>query len=477
MVRTSAARGFGMADLAVRGGQVFLPGTGVTEADVLVEGGRIAGVVAPGAGTAAAELDARGLAVLPGAVDAHIHLGHGSDIACPRVPGDAASETGAAARGGVTTVLSYVMSAEPHLPAFDALIAVTEAGARIDVGYHFVIATEDHLAEVPGLVARGAPTAKLFMNIRGNEGARLGLPGVDDGYLFRLLEALRAQGGMLCPHPETIEVAWVLRDRVMAADPDGTGGLATWNATRPPFVEAEALSRATYFARVVGAPVHAVHTSSQEALEAAVRQRAAGSDVSIETCLHYLTHDTESDLGATGKVNPPLRPRQDRDALWAALARGDIDTVGTDHIHRPMRSKEGGIWGAQPGFPGLDTFYPAYLTEGYHRRGVALERLVPLVSGGPARRMGLAQKGRIAPGADADLAMVDLAADWIVGKGDLASDAGYSIYEGQRMRARVVHTLSRGRFVMREGALQDDAIGGGRYVPRRLSRVPSCGQP
>ena len=137
-----------------------------------------------------------------------------------------------------------------------------------------VIATEDHLFELPELIRRGAPSAKLFMNIRGDEGARLGLPGTDDGFMFRMLEVLAEHKGLLCPHPENIEVAWVLRDRMAATDPEGRDGLTTWNATRPPFVEADALSRATYFARVTHAPVHAVHTSSGEALDAALRQHA-----------------------------------------------------------------------------------------------------------------------------------------------------------------------------------------------------------
>jgi len=457
-----------MTDLALRGGEAFLPGIGLARADLLIAEGRIEDVVAPGTGTAAEEIDVRGLTLLPGAVDAHLHLGHGTNIARPQVPGDAASETGAAARGGVTAFIPFVMSAAPHLPDLDALIAVTEAGARVDFGYHFVIATEAQLAEVPELIARGAPTAKLFMNIRGDEGARLGLPGTDDGFMFRLLEVLNAEGGMLCPHPENIEIAWVLRDRVLASDPEGVGGLAAWNATRPPFVEAEALMRACYVARVTGARLHAVHTSSAEALDAALAQRRAGTDVSIETCIHYLTHDTGADIGATGKVNPPLRAPEDREALWAALARGEIDTVGTDHIHRPPSSKDGGIWTAQPGFPGLDTFYPAYLTEGFHQRGVLLDRLIPPVTETPARRMGMARKGALRPGYDADIAAVDLSADWTVGKDDLASDAGYSIYEGTRMRARVVHTLSRGRTVLRDGALDDAHVGGGRFVARRL---------
>lgn len=455
------------ADLALRGGAAFLPDVGLKDCDILISNGTIASIELPGGGDATEDVGITGLTVLPGVVDAHIHLGHGMDIARPRVPQDATSETGAAAIGGVTTFISYVMSPAPYTPVFAELCETTEAGARIDFGFHFVIATEDQLAELPALIKRGAPSAKLFMNIRGDEGARLGLPGTDDGFLFRLLEVLAENNGLLCPHPENIEVAWVLRDRVTAADPDGTGGLATWNDTRPPFVEADALSRATYFARITGTPVHAVHTSSGEALGAALRQRAAGSDVCIETCLHYLTHDTTSAIAEIGKVNPPLRAPEDREALWAGIKRGDINTIATDHIHRPITCKDGGIWKAQPGFPGLDAFLPVLLTYG-QRHGVPLDTLIPLASENPARRMGLNAKGTLRPGLDADIAVVDLNADWVVGKDDLGTDAGYSIYEGEHMSARVVHTLSRGRFALRDGALQGDAVGGGRFVARVL---------
>ena len=456
------------ADLALRGGVAFLPGLGLQQADVLITDGKISGISAPNGGDAQESVDVTGLTILPGAIDAHIHLGHGMDIARPREPGDAKSETGAAAIGGVTTIIPYVMSPDPYSAVFDELCKITQAGARVDFSFHFVIATEEQLVELPALIKRGAPSAKFFMNIRGDEGQRLGLPGTDDGFLFRLLEVLAANEGLLCPHPENIEVAWVLRERVLAADPDGKGGLATWNATRPPFVEADALSRATYFARVTGTPVHAVHTSSGEALDAALRQRAGGSEVSIETCLHYLTHDTTSAIGSIGKVNPPLRAPADREALWAAIARGDIDTIATDHIHRPVACKDGGIWKAQPGFPGLDAFLPALLTYGHDQRGLPLEKIIPLVSENPARRMGLNTKGTLCPGADADIAVVDLNADWVVGKENLGTDAGYSIYEGERMSARVVHSLSRGCFALRDGALQNNAVGQGRFVARKF---------
>jgi dihydroorotase-like cyclic amidohydrolase len=413
-------------------------------------------------------VDIPGLTVFPGAVDAHLHLGHGADIARPRVPADAASETAAAVLGGVTSLIPYVMSGDPYEAFFDEMKAVTEAGARIDFGYHFIIASEAQLAAVPRYVAMGVPTAKLFMNIRGDEGKRLGLPGIDDGFLFRLLETLAAAGGMLCPHPENIEIGWALTARLRAADPEGRGGLAAWNAARPSFIEAEAIRRVAYLARIAGTPVHCVHTSSAEALEAAQAMRREGCPVTIETCPHYLTHDEGSDIGVSGKINPPLRKPADREALWHGIADGSIDTIGTDHVHRTLASKAGGIWAASPGCPGLDTLLPVLISEGHHKRGIALERIAALTSANPARLMGLPAKGGILPGLDADLAIVDLQADYEVGPATRATDAGYSIYDGWRLKGRVVHVLSRGQFALRDGQLCDDAIGRGRFLPRSL---------
>jgi dihydroorotase-like cyclic amidohydrolase len=199
-----------------------------------------------------------------------LHLGHGKDIAQPRVPLDADRETAAAAKGGVTCFIPYLMATEPFENIFDDVVSVTQSGARIDFSYHFIISTEEQLAGVPVYVRDyGVPTFKIFMNNRGGEGARLGLPDVDDGFLFRLCEAAAASGGMVCPHPETIEIAWVLRDRLKLKDPDGKGGLAVWNATRPPFVEADARCSVRPMSPTRRCPLYVVHTSSAEALEAA----------------------------------------------------------------------------------------------------------------------------------------------------------------------------------------------------------------
>ena len=460
-----------MYDLIIRGGQAVLPGVGETPCDIAILDGRIAAILAPDSAAEAAEvIDASGHVVIPGVIDVHLHLGHGADISRPRVPGDADRETDGAARGGVTCMIPYLMASEPFETIFDGVREVTEAGARIDFGYHFIISTEDQLAGVPRYVDMGAPSFKIFMNNRGGEGARLGLPDIDDGFLFRLAEAAAEHGGMVCPHPENIEVAWVLRARAMAADPEGKGGLAAWDATRPAMVEADAVQRAALLTRAAEAPLYIVHTSSAEALEAGLMHRRAGADIHLETCPHYLTHDITWPGGDVGKINPPLRRPADRARLWQAVAEGEIDTIATDHVHRDAGAKSGGIWKASPGCPGMETLLPVMLTEGYHARGIPLARIVALLSENPARIMGLGhRKGRIAVGMDADLAIVNLNAEWTVAREDVVSAAGYSIYEGWQMKGRVRDTLVRGRAVVRDGAAADDATGWGRYVPRHLA--------
>jgi dihydropyrimidinase len=456
-------------DLVVRGGTVVLPETDGITVDIAVSDGRIAAILKPGTAVEARDtLDVTGKVVLPGVIDVHLHLGHGKDIARPRVPEDAATETAAAAIGGVTTFIPYLMATDPFETLFDEVKAVTAAGARIDFGYHFIISTEEQLAGVPRYVRNfGVPSFKIFMNNRGGEGARLGLPDIDDGFLLRLCEAAAANGGMVCPHPENIEAAWVLRGRLMAQDPEGRGGLRAWNATRPPFVEADAVQRAGLFARETGARLYIVHTSSRAALEAGLRARDAGTDILIETCPHYLTHDIGWAGGDIGKINPPLRERDDCDALWDGILAGGVDTVATDHVHRDISSKAGGIWKASPGCAGLETLLPVMLTDGHHARGIPLGQIASLLSSAPAEAMGLRHcKGRIAVGLDADLAIVDLDREYLYGREDVRSSAGYSIYEGRRFKGQLVHTIARGRCVVRDRQLMDTEIGSGRYLGR-----------
>ncbi|MDP4026594.1 dihydroorotase family protein [Methylobacterium sp. NEAU 140] len=456
-------------DLVLSGGRALLPDGTLEIVDLGIRDGRIAGIAATGTLQGASRVDLSGLVVLPGVIDAHIHLGHGSDITRPRVAADADAESASAAAGGVTAFVSYLIADGPHLAGpLDEAIAAAGAGSRIDFGFHLVVATEEQLAEVERAVAeRGVTSFKLFMYNRGGEGARLGLPDTDDGFLFRLLEATRRAGAIVCPHCENIEVGWVLRDRLVGADPDGSGGLAAWNDSRPPLLEAEAVHRVASLARLSDARFHMVHCSSGAGLEAATTQRRLGAKLTIETCVQYLTHTVDSDQGLKAKVNPPVRAAEDVEALWRGLADGSIDTVATDHVHRDATAKIGGVWKASPGFPGMETLLPIMLSEGHHRRGLPLGSIARLLSGHPARIMGMPGKGRIGVGFDADLAVVDLDALWTVRERDMHSSAGFSIYDGWEVRGRVIHTLSRGAFALRDGMLCDDRVGKGRYIERR----------
>src|SRR5215470_7652868 len=170
---------------------------------------------------------------------------------------------------------------------------------------------------------------------------------------------------------------------------------------------------------------------------------------------------------------PPRRRRSpprgaiDRDALWAGIADGSIDTVATDHVHRDLSGKAGGIWNAAPGCPGLETLLPVMLSEGHCRRGIPLRRIVDLLARNPAQEMGLGHaKGTIAIGRDADVAIVDLKRKWTLERPGVHSSAGYSIYEGWQFQGQVVHTLVRGRAVLRDRAVVPESAGWGRYQHR-----------
>ena len=452
-------------DLRLSGGAVLLPGVGLAPVDVLVADGRVAGIVERGSEASAVEaVDVEGLVVLPGAIDAHVHLAQ--NLTYPTEPIDVAPETAAAAAGGVTTILAYLMTPTPYEQVVRTVTGLMEQTAAVDFGFHFCVVTEEQKDAVRLYAEElGVSSFKFFMNFRGDEGAYLGLPGNDDGFLLELLASAAGCGAMVNPHPENIEIVWRLRAAEHAAD---APPLRVWDATRPAYVEAEAIQRAAFLARTAGASLYVVHVSSASALEIAARERAAYPGVFVETCPHYLTHDADSDVGLLGKVNPPLRSAADREALWRGLEAGLIDVVGSDHVPRMKAAKGGDVWTASAGFPGLETLVPVMLSEGCVRRGLPLEQVVDLFTRNPARLFGLyPRKGVIAVGSDADFAIVDFGRARAVDGDALHSRAGYSIYDGWELDCTVVHTLVRGRFALRDGALTDASRGA--FVARRVS--------
>lgn len=451
-------------DTRIHGGSVFLPEQGLVVADLLIREGQIAAIIEQSSeGIAAEVVDVTGMLVLPGAIDPHVHLG--KDIRIPRDPDDASRETASAVAGGVTTMLVYLMSGDSYADVAPEARRVMEQDSHTDFGFHLCLGSERHVEEIPGYVTDlGIPSFKFFMNFRGEEGAYLGLPGNDDGFMYDLLGVAADSSAMVNPHPENIELVWRLKNHPI--DPQ-LGPLAAWNASRPPFVEAEALQRVTYMGMVTGASIYSVHTSSEAALRVMEKQRDSYSNLFVETCPQYLTLTTDAGCGTYGKVNPPLREEADREALWRAVATGEVDSIGSDHNARHRSHKEKDIWSASAGFPGTGGVLLHTIGHGL-RRGIPLDRLIDAVSTRAAKLFGIyPKKGVIRVGSDADLAVVDPNGTTLISAETQHSGADYTPWEGSTVPLKVIHTLVRGHFAMRNGVVS--ATTTGEYLHRTTS--------
>jgi dihydropyrimidinase len=450
-------------DLLLRDGLLVLPDVGTRRGSIGVADGRIAAVLAPGDELPANEIvDCTDRWIMPGVIDPHVHFGFGS----PET--DFRTESRSAALGGVTCALSFYRTAD-FRTAFDAYRAHAEAQSCIDFGLHFGITSHLHVETLAECSRRfGVSSYKLYLMYRGAAGLAQGFTEIDDALLFAAAKATAAiEGAVLGVHCENVEVIPYLRDPLRAA---GRDDLHAWNEQSPDFLEAENVHRACYFASKVGCPINIVHLSSREALDEARRHRRANkAPVYVETCPHYLLLDDVAPAGVLAKVNPPIRSRDDVDALWEGIADGSVTTVGTDHVPRKRATKAGkSIWASSNGFPGVATMLPILLHEGYHRRGIKPERLAAVLSGNAARLYHLRGKGTLDVGFDADLTVVDPELTRVVYAAQLESFADYSPFEGMALKGWPVATFVRGRKIMADGKIVAAATEppGGRYVAR-----------
>lgn len=448
-------------ELLVKNGILVRPGAEPEPADLAADGGCIVAIERPGRlADGVRTIDAAGLHVMPGAIDPHVHLGMGGGF------GSFQADTASAAIGGVTSLFTILIDSGPYEPVIAEYHQVLDQVSPVDFGFHLTLMTDDHVDALEDLADRwGVNSYKYYMSFRGDEGAYLGIEGTDDGAFHHIAAGVAGVGGVLQIHPENIEVVWRLRDEVRAS---GRDDLRAWDESRPAFVEAESIWRASFFADLVGARVYFVHLSSGAALAAVRGARHAFPEAHLlaETCPHYLTHNHDSELGVVGKVNPPLRSEEDRESVWQALLDGTIDTVGSDHVGRRLENKQGSIWTASAGFPGLPTVLPILVSEGYHRRGLGLGEIVRIVSQRPAQIFGCAdRKGDLRVGMDADLAILDL--DWRrkVDASMLGTWADYGIYDGWAVVGWPRYTVVRGAVVQENGNLVGHP-GWGEYIRR-----------
>ena len=441
----------GRFDLTIRGGTVVTADARF-EADLGIRGGRV--VQIGGQVRGEREIDASGMLVLPGGIDAHVHLTLSDppgDSGEPRWCDDFHSGTRAAAGGGITTVgnMTFPHPGQTLRAAIERDAAEAERDAVVDVMLHPVLtdpATQP-LGDIPALAAEGHSTLNYFMSFGGFR---------TDPEAYLEATRLAAGAGMLTMvHCEDAAMIAHATDRLMA---EGHGAIANYPRSRPIAAEVSATARAVAFAELTGAPTYVVHLSSAGALDEVRRGRRRGAHLAVETrpLYLYLTKErfAEPD-GAKYVGQPPLRRADDVVALWRGLANGEVDTVCTDHA--PWRYADKVVSGMdvttiRPGVADLDTLLPMLYSEGVAKGRISLHRFVAATATNAAKLFGLyPRKGTIAVGADADLAIWDPALTKPVRATDFQTNADYSPYEGWEVTGWPVITISRGEVVYDNG--------------------------
>jgi allantoinase len=487
-------------DLIIRGVELVDPDSDSTRrCDVAVTGGTIAAIGDDLSGVTATEtVDADGLLAFPGAVDAHQHWGIYNDLS-----EDTDSESKASAQGGVTTGITYMRTGQyymnksgPYSEIFPEVLAKSEGKAYIDYGFHLAPMMNQHIDEIPDLIDTfGVSSFKIFMfygshglHGRSNDQSSFLMTPPDERYniahfefVMRGIQAARAARPDLADsislslHCETPEIMTAYTKLVEEAGE--LKGLEAYSASRPPHSEGLAVTIASYLAYETGLPtINLLHLSSAKAMDAAMKMQATFPDINFrrEVTIGHLVTDYEISgaLGNGGKVNPPLRSREDVDALWAHVLAGDVSWVVSDHAcckeERKFGEDPDDVFAGSSGFGGTEYLLTGLISEGT-RRGLSYGKMARLISTTPAERFGLGtRKGRLAVGYDADIALVDPNVSWTIRAEDSFSTQEYTPFEGLEMTAAVVRTFLRGQQVYADGKIVGEPTG--KYLPRPLKK-------
>jgi dihydropyrimidinase len=454
-------------ELVVRGGTVVTPGHQEI-ADVGVQDGRIAQI--GGAMTGQGELGAHGLLVIPGGVDAHVHLVCAALAKAvgqqePAWVDDFWTGSLAALAGGITTVgnMTSALPGESMTAAIARDMAGAATEAAVDWFLHPVLAGlgDNTEAEIAALAADGHASLKVFLS---DPQYAAGTPG-----LAGAVSAAGRAGSLTLIHCEDAAILAGAGQELIGA---GRGAVPNFPDARPVSAEVAAVDDAVGLARRTGAPVYVVHLSSAAALDRCRQARAAGLPVYVETRPLYLhlTRERFTEPDAAKYVGaPPLRDQPDRDALWRGLSAGDVDTVCSDHAPWTLAAKLDpalDVVTARQGVADLETLMPMLFSEGVVTGRISLDRFVEVTSANAARLFGLSpRKGAIAVGSDADMALWDPQQRQIIDGARMRSRAGYSVYDGWTVQGWPRFVIRRGQIVLADGNATAEP-GSGRWVRR-----------
>lgn len=426
-----------MSDYVVKNGMIVLPGRTFT-GDLLVEGGKIEKI---GKGLSGDEtIDAGGKYVLPGLIDAHVHF---------REPGGSKKEdwltgSSAAAAGGVTCVLE-MPNTQPPTVTKELLDEKRKYARRsvVDYGFHFGASTGniDELRKIDRIASvkfyMGSTTGSLLVE--------------SDAVLFDQLSVLAQRGIPATVHAESENMISYLTKKLRAQGREDAGA---YSEARSNMSAADAVNRIASIAKLAKSRVHICHVSTKEEI-GIIEIYKDNLPLTAEAAPHhlFLTREDYKTLGTRAKVNPPLRSKEDRAALWNAVREGIVDLIATDHAPHLLESKEQGIWDAPSGVPGLETMLPLLLNE-VNKGTINIQQLARLTAENPARIFSIKNKGRIKEGYDADLTLVDMSLTKRVENGKLFTKCGWSPFSGRALKGWPVTTIVRGNVVYHEGTIR-----------------------
>jgi allantoinase len=424
---------------------------GVFDAHVVIKDGRISHLTDDDGVLRSADevIDARGLTVLPGAIDPHAHFedpGHTERE-------DFCTGTMSAAAGGITTVVEHPLTYPPvvNVERLREKIAIVRAKAVVDVALWAGL-VPDSVPLLRAMFDEGASGFKAFMPFSEPD-----YPNCDDGALLDGMAEIRAFGGLLLVHAESDSL---LRHNIGRLQAAGRHDVMAHAESRPPIVEEEAVHRLLFLAERAGVRLQVVHVSCPGSAHLIKEARSRGLRVTMEVCPHHLTLDLEDlrRLGPYGRCAPCLTDRSLVEGMWGHVLDGTVDCLVSDHCAYTIAEKEAGwddIFAAPLGCQVMQETVPVVLSQAIHERGMPLDAFVRFSSSNAARVLGIyPRKGTIRVGSDADLALWDLDKEWRVDPARQFSKNPWSPFEGMKVRGQVVRTLVRGTTVYHDGEIR-----------------------
>lgn len=434
-------------DLVIKNGLVIKE-SGEEKTDIAIRDGKIVGFGQDLEGVEV--IDATGLIVSPGMVDAHVHItdpgGGYRDEWEGYITG-----TSASAKGGVTTLIEMPLNQLPATVDVESLTKKFEAGQgrlKVDVAsFGGLIPQSIEIDSIQKLHEEGVVAYKCFMATCGDRTIEDDFLNVDDYSLYEGMRQIAKTGKVLAIHAENA----VLTDRFSEiAYAKGESLMSQYVATRPVFTEVEAIRRALFFAKETECRIHICHVSCPEGVEEVTKARNEGLDVTCETCPHYLYFDTSEldKLGTIAKCSPPIRDKENQNGLWEKILTGEIDFVASDHspctVDLKIKENAFEAWG---GISCLQNNVDLLYDECVQKRGLTLRRFAEIISTNPAKRFGLVNKGSISLGNDADLVFIKPNSPYKLEKDQLEYKNKISPYIGREIGAQVVQTILRGKTI------------------------------